>query len=75
MKSFTSLSLAASAFIGTVAAATSGSVSLLTMNVAGLPDILQGNDVPGDKATNARQIGTYFAQYNYDIINVQEVCL
>ncbi|KAK0390503.1 hypothetical protein NLU13_0007 [Sarocladium strictum] len=72
MRSFTSISLAATAFIGTVAAATSGSISLLTMNVAGLPEALQGNDVPGDKATNARQIGTYFAQYNYDIIHIQE---
>jgi hypothetical protein len=75
MKSIACLSFAATAFIGTVAAATSGSLSLLTMNVAGLPDVLQGNDVPGDKEVNARQIGTYFAKYNYDIINMQEVRL
>ncbi|KAK4099864.1 hypothetical protein N658DRAFT_452148 [Parathielavia hyrcaniae] len=42
------------------------------MNVAGLPAILQGNGVPGDKATNARLIGSKFAQYGYDAIHVQE---
>lgn len=44
------------------------------MNVAGLPAILNGNDVPGDKATNAATIGSKFAQYGYDVIHVQEVC-
>ncbi|PKS05434.1 hypothetical protein jhhlp_008810 [Lomentospora prolificans] len=53
-------------------AATSGTFDILTMNVAGLPPILNGNDVPGDKATNARTIGAYFTQYGYDIINMQE---
>lgn len=62
------------ALLGEAAAATSGTISLLTMNVAGLPAILQDNDVPGDKATNAGLIGSYFAAYDYDIINVQEVC-
>ncbi|KAJ9149226.1 Horcolin [Pleurostoma richardsiae] len=42
------------------------------MNVAGLPEILQDNDVPGDKATNAGTIGSYFAEYDYDVIHVQE---
>jgi hypothetical protein len=56
-----------------VASATSGSFNILTMNVAGLPAILQSNDVPGDKATNAGTIGSYFAKYSYDVINVQEV--
>jgi hypothetical protein len=55
------------------AAATSGDFSVLTMNVAGLPAILQSNDVSGDKATNAGTIGSYFAKYNYDVIHVQEV--
>ncbi|KAL1890777.1 hypothetical protein Sste5346_008102 [Sporothrix stenoceras] len=53
-------------------AATSGSFSILSMNVAGLPSILQTNDVPGDKATNAGTIGSDFAKYGYDVINVQE---
>ena len=73
MKSPSTLGLVAAALAGGAAAATSGTISVLTMNVAGLPAILQGNDVPGDKATNAGLIGSYFAKYNYDIINVQEV--
>ncbi|KAH7028979.1 endonuclease/exonuclease/phosphatase [Microdochium trichocladiopsis] len=51
---------------------TAGDLSVLTMNVAGLPAILQGNDVPGDKTTNSRLIGSLFAQYDFDIINMQE---
>lgn len=54
-------------------AATSGSFDVLAMNVAGLPPIFNDNAVPGDKATNARMIGSYFAEYGYDIINLQEV--
>lgn len=56
-----------------VLAATSGSFDVLAMNVAGLPPIFNDNEVPGDKATNARMIGSYFAEYGYDIINLQEV--
>jgi hypothetical protein len=36
--------------------------------------VLQSNDVPGDKATNAGIIGTYFAKYGHDLIHLQEVC-
>lgn len=54
------------------ALATSGTFSVLSMNVAGLPSILNSNDVPGDKATNAGYIGEYFAEYGFDIIHVQE---
>ncbi|KAK4124128.1 hypothetical protein N657DRAFT_689733 [Parathielavia appendiculata] len=54
------------------AAATSGRFNVLAMNVAGLPAILQGNGVPGDKATNAGLIGSKFTQYGYDAIHVQE---
>ncbi|KAI2464607.1 endonuclease exonuclease phosphatase family protein [Annulohypoxylon bovei var. microspora] len=53
-------------------AATSGEFNILSMNVAGLPEILNGNEVPGDKATNSGEIGTKFAEYDYDIIHVQE---
>ncbi|KAI1381298.1 endonuclease exonuclease phosphatase family protein [Hypoxylon crocopeplum] len=42
------------------------------MNVAGLPAFLNGNEVPGDKTTNSQTIGAKFAQYDYDIIHVQE---
>lgn len=55
------------------AQATSGDFTVLAMNVAGLPEILQNNEVPGDKTTNSRTIGSYFAKYGYDFINVQEV--
>lgn len=54
-------------------AATSGSFDVLSMNVAGLPPVLNGNDVPGDKAANSQLIGSYFAKYDYDVIHVQEV--
>lgn len=64
--------LAASLFSSASAAATSGDFNILTMNVAGIPAILQSNDVPGDKTTNARTIGTLFAKYGYDVIHVQE---
>ncbi|KAI1652265.1 mannose-binding lectin [Daldinia loculata] len=53
-------------------AASSGEFSVLSMNVAGLPDFLNNNEVPGDKTTNSGLIGTKFAQYDYDIIHVQE---
>ncbi|KAK3386626.1 Endonuclease/exonuclease/phosphatase [Podospora didyma] len=53
-------------------AATSGKFSILSMNVAGLPAILNQNDVPGDKTTNALSIGTKFAQYGFDVIHAQE---
>ncbi|KAG6010183.1 hypothetical protein E4U21_007660 [Claviceps maximensis] len=42
------------------------------MNVAGLPAIFNGNDVPGDKTMNAKHIGAFFGAYNYDFIHVQE---
>ncbi|KAI1635664.1 endonuclease/Exonuclease/phosphatase [Biscogniauxia mediterranea] len=53
-------------------AATSGDFNVLTMNVAGLPAILNGNDVPGDKTDNSKVIGSKFATYDYDIIHAQE---
>lgn len=54
------------------ASATSGSLSVLSFNVAGLPEILQNNDESGDKTTNTELIGTYFSEYDFDLINVQE---
>jgi hypothetical protein len=50
----------------------SGTFNALSFNVAGLPAILNGNDVPGDKTTNTARIGSLFSQYNFSIINVQE---
>jgi hypothetical protein len=54
-------------------AATAGEFNILSFNVAGLPAILNGNEVPGDKTDNSRQIGKKFAEYGYDVIHVQEV--
>lgn len=51
---------------------TSGDFSILSFNVAGLPAILQDNDESGDKATNTELIGTYFSEYDFDVIHVQE---
>ncbi|TDZ53831.1 Sphingomyelinase [Colletotrichum trifolii] len=56
----------------TALAQTGGDISILAMNVAGLPELIQSNDVPGDKTVNAKTIGSLFKKYNYDIINVQE---
>jgi hypothetical protein len=55
-----------------IAAPTSGKFTALSFNVAGLPQILQGNEVPGDKTENSKLIGSLFAKYGYDIIHVQE---
>lgn len=54
-------------------AASSGQFNVLSFNVAGLPEIFNSNEVPGDKSTNSEQIGTKFAEYGYDVIHVQEV--
>ncbi|KAK4033707.1 Endonuclease/exonuclease/phosphatase [Parachaetomium inaequale] len=64
--------LATTLLLGRCLAATSGRFSVLSMNVAGLPAILNNNDVPGDKATNAASIGSKFAEYGHDVIHVQE---
>ena len=71
--SFSASLASAPLFVGAALAATSGDLTVLSMNVAGLPAILQSNDVPGDKATNAATIGSDFAEYGYDVIHVQEV--
>lgn len=57
------------------AAETSGKFTALSFNVAGLPELLQSNEVNGTKTENAKQLGTYFSEYGYDIINMQEVPL
>ncbi|KAI0517396.1 endonuclease/Exonuclease/phosphatase [Xylaria bambusicola] len=67
------VSVAAALLLGTPAqAATGGSFNVLSMNVAGLPAILNNNDVPGEKKTNSGLIGTKFAQLGYDLIHAQE---
>ncbi|KAF8685417.1 Jacalin-like lectin domain [Rhizoctonia solani] len=67
-----SLCLAAPASLNERAAASSGSFNVLSMNVAGLPAILNPNGEAGDKTTNTMYIGQKMSQINYGIINVQE---
>lgn len=73
MRYYTSSVIALTSCLARVAIAqSSGSFSLLTFNVAGLPDWLSDNGVPGDKAANAGTIGRLFAETAYDIIHIQE---
>lgn len=53
-------------------AQTAGTFNAMSFNVAGLPPIFNGNDVPGDKTKNTARIGQLFSEYNISIINVQE---
>ncbi|SOV07300.1 related to endonuclease/exonuclease/phosphatase family protein [Ustilago sp. UG-2017a] len=53
------------------ASTSTGSLKAVTMNVAGLPAIFNNNG-DGDKKENSITIGKKFAQYNFDLINVQE---
>lgn len=46
-------------------------ITVLTMNVAGLPAIINGNG-EGDKKQNSLDIGTAFANGNFDVIHAQE---
>lgn len=48
------------------------SLTALTFNIAGLPEFLQGNGVPGDKTENTKIIGASMAAHKFDFINVQE---
>jgi hypothetical protein len=59
-------------FVGAVLAQTSGKFSTTTFNVAGLPPVLNGNEIPGDKTTNTARIGQLLTQYNISLIHVQE---
>ncbi|KAI0466332.1 endonuclease/Exonuclease/phosphatase [Xylaria cf. heliscus] len=69
----TDASVAMAVLLGTpVIAATGGAFNVLSMNVAGLPAILNDNSVPGDKTTNSELIGSKFAEYGYDLIHTQE---
>ncbi|KAJ5537809.1 hypothetical protein N7494_007288 [Penicillium frequentans] len=67
-----SIIIGASLLASAHATTTSGSFTALSFNVAGLASILNSNDVNGTKTENAEEIGTYFAEYGYDIINMQE---
>ncbi|KAJ6578583.1 mannose-binding lectin [Mycena sp. CBHHK59/15] len=54
------------------ASAAAGTFNVLSMNVAGLPAILNSNGESGDKTTNTMIIGQDLATYDYDVIHVQE---
>ena len=56
-----------------VSAQTSGVFNVLAMNVAGLPAILNGNEVPGDKTANAEIIGAKLSANGIDVAHLQEV--
>ncbi|KAL5116200.1 hypothetical protein ACEQ8H_005865 [Pleosporales sp. CAS-2024a] len=58
--------------VGAALAQSSGKFTTITFNVAGLPPILNGNDVPGDKTDNTARIGQLLTQYNISLIHVQE---
>ena len=67
---FSLAAVAAALTSSATAAATSGDFNILSFNVAGLHAILNSNDVPSDKPTNAGTIGAFFAEYDYDVIHV-----
>ncbi|KAI0350725.1 mannose-binding lectin [Trametes cingulata] len=54
------------------ASAASGTFNVLSMNVAGLPAILNQNGESGDKTTNTMLIGEDMSKFNYSLIHVQE---
>ncbi|KAH6618537.1 Endonuclease/exonuclease/phosphatase [Boeremia exigua] len=54
------------------AVAQTGTFNTITFNVAGLPDLLNGNDVPGDKTVNTARIGQLLTEHDIDLIHVQE---
>ncbi|CAE6403406.1 unnamed protein product [Rhizoctonia solani] len=66
------LCLAASVSSTELAAASSGVFNVLSMNIAGLPEILNHNDESGHKRANTMYIGRKMSQYEYGVINVQE---
>lgn len=51
----------------------SGTFQILSFNIAGLPEKINDNGIPGGKEKSTRTIGTKLKQSTYDIINVQEV--
>ncbi|EAT76940.1 hypothetical protein HBI56_201960 [Parastagonospora nodorum] len=59
-------------FVGIALAQTSGKFTTITFNVAGLPPVLNGNEIPGDKTTNTARIGELLTQYNISLVHVQE---
>lgn len=72
MRSYSAPVLAgALAFFG-AAEALSGTFDLLTYNIAGLPEWISDNGIPGSKDKNTERIGSIIAQQGYDVVHVQE---
>lgn len=69
-----SMLLSTAALLARLSAAQSTvAFDFLTYNVAGLPALLNGNDVPGDTADVANIIGSKLAAGDYDVVHMQEV--
>lgn len=51
---------------------TTGRLPLLTINIAGLPSLLNPNDIPGDKDSNTARLGTLLSAAPYALVHVQE---
>ncbi|KAK0740400.1 Endonuclease/exonuclease/phosphatase [Schizothecium vesticola] len=51
---------------------TIGHLPLLTINIAGLPALLQSNAIPGSKAANTAYLGTLLSASPYAVIHLQE---
>lgn len=68
-------SLAATALLlARLSLAQSLTFDFLTYNVAGLPAIINDNEVPGDKGEVANIIGSKLAEGAFDVVHLQEVC-
>lgn len=65
---------AAAFFLARLSLAQFVTFDFLTYNVAGLPDIINDNEVPGDKAEVAGMIGSKLAEGAYDVVHLQEAC-
>ena len=66
------LLLLLSLFTVQLSQASSGSFTLLTFNVAGLPTCLDRNGISGSKAANARLIGRTISTGSFTIVQLQE---
>ena len=59
--------------ISVVPVVLAGTFDVLSINVAGLPWILNSNGETGNKTANAELLGKIFSQQNYSVIHCEEV--
>lgn len=64
--------IALSTLLSPASSQNSGTFSVLSFNVAGLPAILNSNGISGSKSDNHFRVGQLFAEYDFDLIQVQE---